>query len=185
MEIFWYKYTKKLKYIRGTRLPSYSPASEGQTVLSCSGVSAISSEKKITAVLFESDSEFEREKEIIQELEQEWIDDIICANDQVAAGALNACSEASICIPSEAAITGFGGVALSIVTTPAITTTVTPKYQMGLKASEFLFERIEGYEGPPRHEMLKAQLAIRNSTLRSAAKSLDAIVLDDRNTIYK
>jgi len=56
---------------------------------------------------------------------------------------------------------------------------------MGLKASEFLFERIEGYEGPPRHEMLKAQLAIRNSTLRSAAKSLDAIVLDDRNTIYK
>lgn len=112
-------------------------------------------------------------------------DGIICANDQVAAGALNACSETGICIPSEVAITGFGGVALSIVTTPAITTTVTPKYQMGLKASEFLFERIEGYEGPPRHEILKAQLAIRNSTLRSAAKSLDAIVLDDRNTIYK
>ncbi len=36
-------------------------------------------------------------------------DGIICANDQVAAGALNACSETGICIPSEVAITGFGG----------------------------------------------------------------------------
>ena len=112
-------------------------------------------------------------------------DGVICTNDQVAAGALNAYREEGLEIPADTAIVGFGGVALSIVTTPAISTAVTPKYQMGMKASEFLYERMNGYDGPPRHEVLKAQLAIRNSTLKSAAKTLDAIVLDDRNTIYK
>ena len=68
---------------------------------------------------------------------------------------------------------------------PAISTAVTPKYQMGKKAAEFLYERMNGYDGPSRHEVLRAQLAIRNSTLKTAAKTLDAIVLDDRNTIYK
>ena len=56
---------------------------------------------------------------------------------------------------------------------------------MGKKAAEFLYERMNGYDGPSRDEVLRAQLAIRNSTLKTAAKTLDAIVLDDRNTIYK
>lgn len=112
-------------------------------------------------------------------------DGVVCTNDQVAAGALNAYREAGLEIPADTAIVGFGGVALSIVTTPAISTAVTPKYQMGKKAAEFLYERMNGYDGPSRHEVLRAQLAIRNSTLKTAAKTLDAIVLDDRNTIYK
>ena len=59
------------------------------------------------------------------------------------------------------------------------------KVSDGEEGGGVLYERMNGYDGPSRHEVLRAQPAIRNSTLKTAAKTLDAIVLDDRNTIYK
>lgn len=101
------------------------------------------------------------------------IDGVVCANDQVASGALQACNERSIPIPQSIAIAGFGGVALSIVTTPSISTMIAPRYKLGSTAAKLLFERIDGYHEESRTVVLKPHLAIRGSTLKSAVKKLD------------
>lgn len=103
------------------------------------------------------------------------IDGVICSNDQVASGALHACKEHGINIPREVAVIGFGGVALSIITTPSITTMISPRYELGSKAAKLLFDRIEGYEGEARHVLMPAHLAIRESTLKTATKKMNAL----------
>lgn len=103
------------------------------------------------------------------------IDGVVCANDQVAAGALNACREQGISLPQEIAVVGFGGVALSIITTPSISTMISPRYEIGENAGRLLFERIDGFKGEARHVVLSAHLAIRESTLKTASKKIDVM----------
>ncbi len=103
------------------------------------------------------------------------IDAFMCANDQIASGALQACHELGLSVPRQIAITGFGGIALSIITTPALTSVVIPRYDIGREAATLLFDRIEGYEGEVRNLVFGSHLAIRTSTLQSAVKDMDSM----------
>lgn len=103
------------------------------------------------------------------------IDGIICANDQVAAGVLGACRENGISVPQELAIVGLGGVALSIVTSPSLTTVITPKEQMGETAAKILYERMSGIENEVKNISLRVHMAIRESTMKSAVKNMDVM----------
>ena len=105
-------------------------------------------------------------------------DGVICANDQVAAGALGACKEHGLSVPADIAVTGYGGMALSIVTDPAITTMIAPRRRLGSRAAELLYERIEGMSGGPRRETLTAHAAVRCSTMRSATRGLETMFDD-------
>lgn len=105
-------------------------------------------------------------------------DGVICANDQVAAGALGACKEHGLSVPADIAVTGYGGMALSIVTDPAITTMIAPRRRLGSRAAELLYERIEGMSGGPRREILTAHAAVRCSTMRSATRGLETMFDD-------
>lgn len=101
------------------------------------------------------------------------IDGVVCCNDQVAAGALHACRERGPQFAEKIAIVGFGGVAMSIITTPSITTVVSPRYDIGHTAAKVLFERIEGSTKPPEERILPSHMAVRESTLRTAFKDLE------------
>lgn len=101
------------------------------------------------------------------------VDGVVCSNDQVASGALQACNERNIPVPQTVAIIGFGGVALSIVTTPSISTMVSPRYEIGVKAAQLLFGRIDGDSEPLKKVMRRPHLAIRGSTLKTAVKSVE------------
>ncbi len=103
------------------------------------------------------------------------VDGVLCVNDQVAAGALNACLEHGISVPQETAIVGFEGTALSIVTSPSITTMIVPRFEIGAAAAKLLHQRMEGDAGGPREILLRVHLAIRASTMNSAGKSLDVM----------
>ena len=102
-------------------------------------------------------------------------DSLICVNDQVAAGAQNACQECGLAVPGDVAIIGFGGVALSVIPTPSISTMTIPRLQIGQRAIQMLFDRLDGKDGEPVYELVKGCLAIRGSTMRSAVKTLDAM----------
>lgn len=102
-------------------------------------------------------------------------DGLVCVNDQVAAGAQNACQECGLVVPNDVAIIGFGGVALSIVPTPSISTMTVPRLSMGQIAARMLLERINGKRTETLHERVKGYLAIRGSTMRSARKDLDVM----------
>lgn len=106
------------------------------------------------------------------------IDGVICTNDQVASGALYALKESGSKNADKVAIVGFGGVAMSIITTPSITTMVAPRYEIGFEATRLLFERIEGKQKKAEQLILPSHMAIRESTLQTAVKSLQAMFLE-------
>lgn len=112
-------------------------------------------------------------KELIEEGPS--VDGVLCVNDQVAAGALSACLEQGVFVPQEIAIVGFEGTALSIVTSPSITTMIAPRFQIGETAAELLHRRMEGEKSEPKQILLRVHMAIRASTMNSAGKSLDVM----------
>ena len=103
------------------------------------------------------------------------VDGVLCVNDQVAAGALSACLEHGISVPQETAVVGFEGTALSIVTSPSITTMIVPRFEIGEAAAKLLHQRMEGEESGPKEILLRVHLAIRASTMNSAGKALDVM----------
>lgn len=116
---------------------------------------------------------YEAMKRLLQRIPD--IDGIICCNDQVASGALHALKEFGGENADRVAIVGFGGVAMSIITTPSITTMIAPRYEIGYKAAEILLNRINGNAEPPQKMILSSHMAIRSSTLRSSFKNLAAM----------
>lgn len=103
------------------------------------------------------------------------VDGFVCTSDQLAAGVQCACQENGLDVPRDVAIVSYGSVALSIITTPPITTWTVPWYDMGKRAAGMLFERIEGERTQALYEQVEGKLAIRGSTMRSAKKSMDTM----------
>jgi len=69
---------------------------------------------------------------------------IICYNDLVAIGALQACAELGVRVPDEMAVIGCDDILLAGLATPALTTLHVPKAEIGATALRLLLERIEG-----------------------------------------
>jgi LacI family transcriptional regulator len=72
------------------------------------------------------------------------VNGLICYNDLVAVGALQACAELGLRVPDDVAIVGFDDAPLAALVTPALTTLRIPKYEIGADAARMLFERIQG-----------------------------------------
>ena len=103
------------------------------------------------------------------------VDGVVCCNDQVASGALHALKESGMQNADKVALVGFGGVAMSIITTPSITTMIAPRYELGCRAAQLLLDRINGKMGEPEKLILPSHMAIRASTLRTARKDLESM----------
>jgi LacI family transcriptional regulator len=74
----------------------------------------------------------------------EWLPSaIVCANDAVAMGCIEALGEAGIRVPGEVSVTGFDDTLSARTIVPQLTTVRQPLRAMGVKAVEVLLERIE------------------------------------------
>jgi LacI family transcriptional regulator len=91
------------------------------------------------------------------------IDSLICYNDIIAGGALEACVHLGIAVPDQVAITGFDDIMFSSVFKVALTTMHVPKFELGERAAQMLFERIDG-NITQSEIVLDAKLVIRQST---------------------
>ena len=67
---------------------------------------------------------------------------LVCANDQMALGAVKALREAGIRVPAEVAVTGFDGIQVGRHVRPALTTAVQPMRLLGETAVRLLEERV-------------------------------------------
>jgi DNA-binding LacI/PurR family transcriptional regulator/signal transduction histidine kinase/CheY-like chemotaxis protein len=76
------------------------------------------------------------------------IDAIICANDAMALGALEALRALGHHVPRDVILTGFDDVVQSRISSPAITTVRQPLDQMAALAVRLVFEQISGAEVP-------------------------------------
>ncbi len=90
-------------------------------------------------------------------------DAIVCANDEIAMGVLEAARIARINVPDDLAVTGWDDIPAARHLAPPLTTVRQPMLDLGRRAAELLRDRIVTHRREPRHELLPTELVIRSS----------------------
>ncbi len=90
------------------------------------------------------------------------IDSLICYNDLVAVGALQACAELGRAVPNDIAVIGFDDTLLAALVRPSLTTLRVSKYDLGTDAARMLLQRI-GKQQTRREILHKPELIVRDS----------------------
>ena len=92
---------------------------------------------------------------------------IFAANDQMALGVLAACRAASLSVPENISVVGFGNTSAAEYAVPALTTLSMPRHQLGVEAMQAVLDALE-VEGPTEHAVhprrLPFHLVIRESS---------------------
>jgi len=91
-------------------------------------------------------------------------DAVACCNDLVALGAYDALAAAGLRIPHDVAVTGHNDMPLVDLIAPALTTVRPPHRELGWRAAQLLFERLDGQELSPATVVLRPELVVRAST---------------------
>ncbi len=89
---------------------------------------------------------------------------IFAMNDLMAMQALKAATLVGLRVPEDLSLVGFDDMDLVRHLEVPLTTVAQDTFALGRRAAELLVERIEGYQGPPRQEVLPTQLRVRAST---------------------
>lgn len=90
-------------------------------------------------------------------------DAVVCANDEIAMGVLEAARIAQINVPDDLAVTGWDDIPAARHLAPPLTTVRQPMLDLGRRAAELLRDRISTHRSEPRHELLPTELVIRSS----------------------
>jgi LacI family transcriptional regulator len=88
---------------------------------------------------------------------------LVCANDEIALGALRAARELGIGVPEQLAITGWDDIPVAALVSPSLTTVRQPMRELGSTAAVLLAERISAGRVEPRHVLLPTSLVLRAS----------------------
>src|SRR5215216_1192809 len=89
---------------------------------------------------------------------------VFAANDMMAMGALLAIREAGLLIPQDVALVGFDDTPVTRLVTPSLTTVTQFQENLGRRAAEMLFERLEGTAPEHgRYEEMPYELIVRES----------------------
>lgn len=89
---------------------------------------------------------------------------VFCCNDDMAVGAMKACFESGLQVPSQISITGFDGNPFSAYLTPALTTVRRPVEQISSEGARHLLTAIENnQQTQPEVIYMNTDLLIRQS----------------------
>jgi LacI family transcriptional regulator len=88
---------------------------------------------------------------------------LLCYNDLVAVGALQACAELDCTVPGQLAVVGFDDIPLAALVTPPLTTCRAPRYELGCEAMRLLLDRINASPGQHGEVVLQPVLVVRAS----------------------
>ena len=102
-------------------------------------------------------------REILAARRDEMPDAIVCANDQMAIGAMRELQAAGVRVPGDVAVTGFDDIHLGALLTPALTTVHQSMPLLGERACALLLQRIADPSLPRRVERLPTRLIVRES----------------------
>ncbi len=92
------------------------------------------------------------------------IDALLCYNDLVAVGALQAAASLGRHVPDDIALTGFDDIALAALVSPPLTTCRVPRYELGAQAMRLLLARIHHPQQPPTTITIPPEIVVRAST---------------------
>lgn len=89
---------------------------------------------------------------------------IVCFNDKVAVGVLEAAAARALRVPEDLSVTGFDDIDVSRATTPRLTTVRQPLQEMGRVAVTMLMRQLEGHAHEALSIELATELIVREST---------------------
>ncbi|MDH3428786.1 MAG: LacI family transcriptional regulator [Gammaproteobacteria bacterium] len=89
---------------------------------------------------------------------------IVAGNDLLALGCMDAMRDVGLLVPENIAITGYDDILFLERMSPALTTVLVPKYEMGCQATKTLLGIIDGENKAPVVLRMQPRLIIRNST---------------------
>lgn len=90
-------------------------------------------------------------------------DAVVCGNDVMAIGALNAAIEAGLDVPRDVAVVGVDDIDAAALVRPGLTTVRVPAEEIGRAAGDLLLHRINDPDGARRHVLVGHHLVIRQS----------------------
>ena len=89
---------------------------------------------------------------------------VVCGNDLIAVGALDAARERAVRVPGELSVTGFDDIEVAALVTPALTTVRNPAYDIGRAAAELILDGLAEDGRAGRRLVLPCPLTVRQST---------------------
>lgn len=95
---------------------------------------------------------------------------VVCENDIIAAGALDAMKELGVTVPDEISITGFDNSLVAEITTPKLTSVEQPLRDIARKAVELLIAQVNNQEIENRIIAYAPRIVVRNSVINLASK---------------
>jgi LacI family transcriptional regulator len=91
------------------------------------------------------------------------VDALLCFNDLVAVGALQALTAAGRRVPQDVAVIGADDIALAALVTPALTTVRVAQHDIGARAVEALLRLVHGDDTGRATVVLRPELVVRES----------------------
>ena len=91
-------------------------------------------------------------------------DMIVCCNDHIAAGAIRAIKSKGLRIPQDVSVSGFDDTIIATTTTPTITSVRVPSYEIGKKAIDELFLKLENNDYSIPKIFIDCEVLYREST---------------------
>jgi len=88
---------------------------------------------------------------------------VFAANDEMAAGIIDAALEAGLSVPEDLAVVGFDDTRVAAMTRPRLTTVRVPMSSMGAAAVDLLCQRLENPKRPATKITLESELVVRES----------------------
>lgn len=88
---------------------------------------------------------------------------IMCANDLIAIGAIEAARRIGITVPEEVSIIGFDDIELASLVSPQLTTIENPAVTTGRVCADAVLRRIDDPAAPPRRIGIPTRLIIRET----------------------
>jgi LacI family transcriptional regulator len=113
--------------------------------------------------LFSVQSGEEAGAKLLAEYGEALPDALVCANDQMAIGVLQALARAGVRVPEDIAVVGFDDIYPGSLSHPPLTTVHQPMGLLGERACARLLDRIARPSLRPRVELLQTELVLRSS----------------------
>jgi len=89
---------------------------------------------------------------------------VVCFNDKVAVGVMEAAAARGLRVPEDLSVTGFDDIDVSRATTPRLTTVRQPLQEMGRTAVTMLMRQLDGHPHEALSMELETRLIVRGST---------------------
>jgi len=160
-----------LNYMYGANHRSYIYISGNKDTLSAGertkAFSDFVKEKKIEKYrIYQAQYDYESGYKAIKAMDcGKGYDAVICGNDLIAYGVIEALKNSGVNVPYNISVTGYDDIMFSRMFSPALTTVRQPIYDIGSKSAEKLLKIIENNKKIKNGIVLKNELVIRESTM--------------------